>query len=163
MVSGYLGIILMEWKETFSLFHFPILHSSGKFCKLFIRKDITGAHDHAVAVQPPCLEISVDPRQRVVPLSSCKLKFFILFSGTILPMAGQAPEPVLLASLKWVLTTLRTSVMSEKTILVSLLVKAALEEEMGSQVQNMQMAQSYSSWRSLCIIWRFFRGISINE
>jgi len=35
--------------------------------------------------------------------------------------------------------------MSEKTILVSLLVKAALEEEMGSQVQNMQMAQSYSS------------------
>lgn len=146
MVSGYLGIILMEWKETFSLFHFPILHSSGKFCKLFIRKDITGAHEHAVAVQPPCLEISVDPRQRVVPRSSCKLKFFILFSGTILPMAGQAPEPVLLASLKWVLTTLRKSVMSEKTILVSLLVKVWRRK-----------------WAAKCKICKWHKAIQVEE
>lgn len=83
--------------------------------------------------------------------SSSQLEFDTLFSGTILPMDGQAPECILLGSLNWIFLTLgknRKSVMPKKAILVSLLVNAALEKETSSWVQSMQMRQSYSSWTS---------------
>lgn len=57
-------------------------------------------------------------------------------------MAGQAPECMLLGSLNWIFLTLgknRKSIMPKKAILVSLIPNAALEKEMSSEVQNMQM------------------------
>lgn len=83
--------------------------------------------------------------------SSSELECDTLFSGTILPMAGQAPECMLLGSLNWVFLTLgktRKSIMPKKATQVSLLVNAALEKEMSSWVQSMQMRNSYASWTS---------------
>lgn len=80
--------------------------------------------------------------------SSSELECDTLFSGTILPMAGQAPECMLLGSLNWVFLTLgktKKSIMPKKATQVSLLVYAALEKEMSSWVQSMQMRHSYAS------------------
>lgn len=67
--------------------------------------------------------------------SSSELEFDAFFSGNILPMAGQAPECILLGSLSWIFLTLgktRKTIMPKKAVLVSLLVNAALEKEINS-------------------------------
>lgn len=56
-------------------------------------------HELAFAVQSSHLKITRGLHHAVVLQRSCKMEFDNLFSGTILPMAGQAPESVLFGSL----------------------------------------------------------------
>lgn len=72
--------------------------------KLFIRKNLVGAHQYTIVVQSPGLTFTGKLHQR-----EKLFKAGILYSGAILPMARQAPECMLLGSLNWVFLALGES------------------------------------------------------
>lgn len=110
--------------NIFHPFQFSVLRSSSKpvlsmeVSKLFIRKNFVGAHQDAIAVQSPDLTSTGELHHRK--------KFFragILYSGAILPMAGQAPGCMLLGSLNWIFLALgenRSCILPKKANLLPL-------------------------------------------